>query len=449
MKTRLMPHTPSIRLSKGNAATTTAADASICDFLPVKVKNIVQDMVKTQFLNRDYLAASMLSAAATAIGNALRVRIFSNWVANPALYIVLVGRAGIGKSAPMKNALKPVYDHDYAALLKYRSLTPAQKKTSRLTQTVVNDFTPEALIRAHQYNDRGVVVAVDEILGMFSSANRYNASPLIEQLLSAYSGMPLKVSRVSDPEPVVIPAPAINIIGSVQTRRLDKILKPEYMENGLIDRFQFVYPVKEEDVMWQEEPDTSEADASAAAQWGDIVDRLMSLPCDIADPCLLDFDAGAWETFSRWRNVIISNRRATAPDNTRPDKQPLTVAKIALVIHALRWASGETESVGSITSADILAGISISAWLENSFARISSSLALSRGTSTQRDILDLLDTDFKTADAAAVGSMLGMNERTVYRTIDRMIKDGLVSRVSLGCYRKTATGPDRDILDLI
>jgi len=421
----------------------------ICTFLPDKVRDIVEIMVKSQFLVSDYLASSMLAAAAAAIGNSLRARIFNSWVTNPALFMVLVGRPGIGKTAPMQNALRPIYDRDYQALLNYRQLTSEQKKTKKLSQTVVNDFTPEALIRAHQDNDRGVVVAVDEILGMFGTANRYNASPLIEQLLSAYSGMPLKVNRVSNPEPVIIPAPAITVLGSVQTARMEKMLKDEYVENGLIDRFLFVYPEDEKELMWSADAVDPSASDSAARQWKYIMNKLMSIPCDINNPQILDLEPSAWEYFSQWRNAIIRTRRDTDPDNTRPDKQPLAAMKLALIINALRWATGETDGFGPISFADISAGTCISAWMEYSFARVKTYLTQTRGTSTQRDILDLLDHRFKTADAAAAGAMLGMNERTTYRAIDRMIKDGLVERVSLGCYCKTGPEIERDIFDMI
>lgn len=72
---------------------------------------------------------------------------------------------------------------------------------------------------------------------------RYNnRNNLIEDLLTAYSGQPLKVIRKSEARPILIKNPCINIIGSVQTNLLPEIFRAEYMANGLLDRFLFVYP---------------------------------------------------------------------------------------------------------------------------------------------------------------------------------------------------------------
>ena len=50
-----------------------------------------------------------------------------------------------------------------------------------LRRTVVSDFTPESLLLTHNSNPRSVVILVDEIMGMFNSANRYTNGQLIEQ----------------------------------------------------------------------------------------------------------------------------------------------------------------------------------------------------------------------------------------------------------------------------
>ena len=70
-----------------------------------------------------------------------------------------------------------------------------------LARTLVSDFTPEALLLAHYNSPRGVTILVDEIMGMFNSANRYNNGQLIEQLLTAWSGGALDVVRVNNPIP--------------------------------------------------------------------------------------------------------------------------------------------------------------------------------------------------------------------------------------------------------
>ena len=110
-------------------------------------------------------------------------------------------------------------------------------------QTVISDFTQEAMLSIHYDNPRGIVLLVDEVVSLFNSVKRYSTkSNLIEDLLSAYSGQQLKAVRKSEVFPICIPHPCINLIGGIQTNLLDEIFRKEYVANGLTDRFLFVFP---------------------------------------------------------------------------------------------------------------------------------------------------------------------------------------------------------------
>lgn len=53
-----------------------------------------------------------------------------------------------------------------------------------LITTVVSDLTPEAMMRVHYNNPRGIVIVADEILALFNSVKRYsNKNNLIEDPL--------------------------------------------------------------------------------------------------------------------------------------------------------------------------------------------------------------------------------------------------------------------------
>ena len=119
-----------------------------------------------------------------------------------------------------------------------------------LRRTVVSDFTPESLLLTHNNNPRSVVILVDEIMGMFNSANRYTNGQLIEQLLTAWSGGALDVTRVGNTVPVHIEQPCINIVGTTQTKRVHELLTKGFEENGLLDRILFVLPKSREVSKW-------------------------------------------------------------------------------------------------------------------------------------------------------------------------------------------------------
>lgn len=106
-----------------------------------------------------------------------------------------------------------------------------------MSRTIVSDFTPEALMLSHYNTPRGIVILVDEIMGMFNSANRYNNGQLIEQLLTAWSGGAIDVVRVGNQMPIHIEDPCINMIGTTQPMRMFELFKKGYEENGFWTEF--------------------------------------------------------------------------------------------------------------------------------------------------------------------------------------------------------------------
>ena len=170
---------------------------------PKKIQEMAKVLVEYENYNQDYLLVSMLSAVATAIGNTCQIRIKGCWTSSPILYVILVGRPGVGKTPPLDFAFKPIRAHDYKLLKKYKeddeaySLFMEKRKSRKFTysqseipeipilqRTVISDFTPEALMQAHNVNQRGIVAFVDEIMGMFNTVNQYSKGQLIEQLLT-------------------------------------------------------------------------------------------------------------------------------------------------------------------------------------------------------------------------------------------------------------------------
>ena len=185
------------------------------DVFPQAVQSIMLDIAKYENYKTEFIATSMLSAVSAALGGTYRIRIKSDWQSNGALYIILIGRPGLGKTPPLEAAYRPLRKHDYALFKAYESELEAWKTAGEngrkpiLRRTIVSDFTPESLLQTHNNNPRSIVILVDEIMGMFNSANRYTNGQLIEQLLTAWSGGALDVTRVSSTTPIHIERPCI------------------------------------------------------------------------------------------------------------------------------------------------------------------------------------------------------------------------------------------------
>ena len=307
------------------------------DAFPDKIQEIILNLARYENFNVEYTASIILSAVATAIGNSCHIRIKGEWKTCPSLYMMLVGRPGLGKTPPLGFIYKPINEYDDRLHEKYneeydeyeRAMSAGKhgtdgeerllKKPNFIT-TVIYDSTPEAMMNIHQHNQRGITLVVDEILALFNSVKRYNSkNNLIEDLLTAYSGQPLKIIRKSESRPVLIKNPCINVIGSVQTNMLQEVFRTEFLANGLLDRFLFVYPKNRKISGWRrEEINTLRPDIMN--QWRTIINRVFSIPCILDDkgttvnPRILTMSDDAEECFYEWYNGIIDAVNAIEDD---------------------------------------------------------------------------------------------------------------------------------------
>ena len=208
------------------------------------------------------------------------------------------------------------------------------------------------MISVHQHNPRGIALVVDEILALFNSVKRYsNRNNLIEDLLTAYSGQPLKAVRKSESRPVFIKTPCINIIGSIQTNLLTEIFKADFVTNGLTDRFLFVYPKDRKISAWRRN-DGNDSRPDTLSKWRVILGKVLDIPCIIEEksnavsPLVINMDNEAEEYFYNWYNGIIEEVNAVEDDNeveSRKMKLNGNAARLALIFQIMKWAAGEGE----------------------------------------------------------------------------------------------------------
>lgn len=431
------------------------------DAFPAKIQDMILALARQENYSIEYMMASLLVAVSTAIGNAVNIRIRGGWISNSALYMILVGRPGMGKTPPLDFAFRPIRKHD-AKIIKqfklemehYNSLvenSKAKKDNSSplpdkpiLRRTIISDFTPEALMRALDYNQRGIVVYVDEIMGMFNAVNQYSKGQLIEQLLTAFSGKPLDISRCSIPVPIHIEHPFINIVGTMQTTRMHELIEKGYKDNGLIDRIIFVYPSSQEISDWQLDEDSSSASFDKySAMWESIINKVISLPFTETEDNglaqkILDFSSEAKAYFTNWRNEAIRAINQIQDDglvDSRVIKAPMITARLALVLQILRWACDEVHKdfvdIDSTKSATAL-----SEYFENCYINIQKYMLRESVEPQNRELLDCLSANFTTADALQAGKEVGLSERSVMYSLVNLATNKIIKKVRRGEYEK-------------
>jgi hypothetical protein len=89
------------------------------EVLPSGMQTLVLDVVRQENYPLDFTVVVMLSAAASAIGNAYQIRIKGQWTTSPILYVMLVGKPGVGKTPPLDFAYQPIQDEDSRRYAKY------------------------------------------------------------------------------------------------------------------------------------------------------------------------------------------------------------------------------------------------------------------------------------------------------------------------------------------
>ena len=428
---------------------------------PVKIQDMILVLSRQENYSIEYMMASLLVAVSTAIGTAVTIRIRGGWISNSALYMILVGRPGMGKTPPLDFAFRPIRKHDAQAVKQFKlemeqynnliesnkgkkeNTTPLPNKPI-LRRAIISDFTPEALMRALDDNQRGIVVYVDEIMGMFNAVNQYSRGQLIEQLLTAFSGKPLDISRCSMPVPIHIEYPFINIVGTMQTTRIHELIEKGYKENGLLDRIIFVYPSSKEIADWQLDEDSSFATFEKySAMWESIIDKVVSLPFAENESGgntqnILDFSSEAKAYFTNWRNNAIRAVNQIQDDglvDSRVIKAPMITARLALILQILRWACGEVHKdfvdIDSTKSA-----IALSEYFESCYADIQKYMLNESIEPQKKELLDCLSVTFTTSDAIQAGKEVGLSERSVMYSLVNLATNKIIKKVKRGEYEK-------------
>lgn len=424
---------------------------------PKKIQKLVSGLVQYENYNEEYLLVSMLSAVSSAAGNAVKIRIKGEWVTSSAIYAILVGDAGIGKSQPLDFAYLPIravdkkYRDEYEALLKQLENTKRRNGAVvppriQLKRNILSDFTPEALMSAHATNLRGITALIDEIMGMFNSINQYSKGQLVEQLLTAYSGKPLDVTRVSMELPLHIEHPCINIIGTTQTDRLKEIFRNGYEENGFLDRFLFSYPLNSIIPLWNKE-NAKQPTKCYFEEWDEIMSHIIEIPfeAEYNDCKVLTLTEEATDCLYDWHNanvMLIQGAEVDSRTRSRMMKTIQNVPRLALIVQLMRWACGEA-GMKMVEQCSLKSAIQISEYFEDSYSRIGEVISMYQLRWSGRKLFEALPDEFTTKMAVTKGYELGMGKRNVMYTITHMIDSRMVEKVKHGKYRKKRKNIER------
>lgn len=218
------------------------------EYFPESFRPILEEVAYCNRFHMDYLCASVLSVAATAIGNSHAVVVKDSWIERPSLWIAIMGVPGVAKSHPLSWAMSPIQQREkrlfreWKERMKEWQRDPAKddKPKPDLVKIVCGDVTPESVADKLSKNERGILVHNDELAGFINSFQRYNKGNDEQFYLTVWSGKPWIVDRKTS-DPIRIDEPVVNINGTIQPAVFERLFKDKE-ESGFVDRWLICNP---------------------------------------------------------------------------------------------------------------------------------------------------------------------------------------------------------------
>lgn len=307
----------------------------------------------------------MLGVAAAAIGASRALAIKQDWIEAPRLYLGVVASPGMAKTPSMNAVCQPLYrrqnqyrvEHD--RLKAYARDSGEEAPTFRHLYTT--NATTEKLAEMLQDNPRGLALIKDELAGWVSGMNQYKGGKGDDRdfWLQAWSGAPIKIDRKSQERgPVLVTHPFVVVLGGIQPGRLSMLCDEQSQNDGFLDRILFTYPAQGVS-HWS----TDAVTPQAVAAWEMAIYRLFDLQMvqeeDSARPFILHASP---EAMTRWVEWVNGHEEQMGVEDFPPAmegpwaKMRSHCLRLALVIHMLRWACGETESADEVDGVSMLRG---------------------------------------------------------------------------------------------
>jgi DNA adenine methylase len=262
----------------------------------------------------DYVAATLLTAAAGLIGNAVTVRANATFVQPSVLWTCLVGRSGAGKT-PATTLISDIVD----------DLEARYARRHRL-----RDVTVAASVKLAAENPKGQQLFRDELSGWWAAMRRSGGEDF---WLEAYNGKAFSKDRKND-EPIFVRNLSISVIGGAQPSTV-KDITTDGKNRGFSARWLFAYPEPIEGY--------ADSDVEIDVDWATAaLARLFELPVGAA---CIPLSADAQSVFRVWWDA--KKREIADHDGLWAEwmqKQGGNALRLALCLEMLKWsASGATD----------------------------------------------------------------------------------------------------------
>lgn len=405
---------------------------------PLIIQKLISELESTLNFSPDYTSASILYAVSVSIGNRIQLKVKNSWLEKSNLYMVLVGRTGDVKSHSVSFCLHPLMKLDkqnfdqYLLKKKEFEQLPIEEKSKNtvpvLRQLLLNDFTPEAFVKAHYFNPRGIGLYTDEIAGFFNSFNQYRKGSEEESYLSAWSGKPIIKNRISGEE-MRVDNTKVDIIGTMQEAILSSVFHSNKLKNGFIDRLLFVLPHKYVDNKWND----LDLDEKYIDWYSEFIEKTFQLSEN--SELILEFNPEAKDYLYRWQNnqkndFDFEYQRGIS---VKLQQYVLRFSILLEVIHAIC----NDEKLQTISLKTLKSAIKLRDYFFENAVRvfeIIDNTYYDSLTEIQKNVFDKLPQQFKTGEGIEI---ISKEDSMKIRSFKNFLKDEkLFKKIAHGIYEK-------------
>lgn len=326
------------------------------DVLPPALRRFAEEAARSIPCPPDYVAVPMLMMAGAAIGASRALEIKRGRLERPCLYAAVVGSPSCGKTPALTFAARPLYAEQSRLYEVYRRERMAREQgvdeaPKPIERTLyVADVTVEKLASILQENPRGVAVVRDELTGWVRSMDQYRSGKGADRQfwLSAWSGDPISVHRKNQESgPVRVAHPFISVVGGLPPDLLTTMRGEHVAADGFLERLLFAFP--------DPFPASGETWGSISTEceeaWSNCLARLRGFEMMEdhergARPCFVRLTSCGRTAWQRFTDALAADRNDDAtPDGIKSALGKLNSygARLALIVHCLRLATGEAE----------------------------------------------------------------------------------------------------------
>lgn len=344
--------------------------------LPADLAEYAGQMAESYSCPVDFPCVAMLGVASVAVGASRAIEVTPNWIEYPSLYMAVVADPGSAKTPVFNEITAPMcrmqhginerwgeerdkFEAEHAAwefarkkaATKGDAFAEPRPKRPTYRHLYTNNSTIEALVPMLAENPRGFGLIADEASGWMLSMNQYKKGGKGDDRqfwLSLWSGVQQKTDRKSNREqgPLIAARPFMSILCGIQPDMIGELCDERGREDGFVHRFLFSFP---EAKPWADDYHAT-PNPDLQAYWREVYTWLLGCqqefvpgepPSGVRLSLTPDADALAlrwWKDHTAERNADDFNQALDGPWS----KMRAYFWRVALVLHMLRLATGET-----------------------------------------------------------------------------------------------------------